>query len=262
MSSERGLSTSRGVVTFSMCDLLKEIKIRPVLWDKDHVNRMNRFMDWHDVVRTLVPYFDELTIEEQNEHTSQVLALWKRTTNVLMKSLKIKNSGDPKYRPYRYAHHMEFYLNNRGVTLDELGTPEEFEENEEMERRRCEKSNKLKAKNIKVSKLIKPTSNVEENFERQDYGNHSKNILPDDSSYDPILFCETTTQDGFNTTQPVYEFGDSNSNNFECYNEEEDPDQDFFDSIKPILNKLNGAQMLDFKIEFLECLKKYQSQNY
>ncbi|XP_037806365.1 uncharacterized protein LOC119600289 [Lucilia sericata] len=251
MSSERCLTTSRGVVVFSIYDYLKEIGIRPALWDKDHVNRINRFMDWDDVVRSVVPYFDELPTKEKQELNLEMIKLWKNITNLLMRTIKIKNSGDPKYRPYRYAHHMEFYLNNRGISLAEVGTPEEFQENDEIGRKHSEKRKKLKAR--KEKKILK---NMVDQVEQD----NSNNILPDVSSYDPMLFCETTTRD-LNTTEHVYDYPVYDSNSFESDYEEEDPDQDFYDSIKPFLTKLDRAQMLDFKIEFLQILKKYQSQN-
>lgn len=185
--------------------------------------------------------------------------IWKNVTNFLMKS--IKNSGSPNYKPYRYTHHLEFYLNYRGITLDEVGTPEEFEQNDEIERKRDAK-NILKAKRLKrVNALKKPKERGIQDL--------SKHLLPNDKSYNSMHFFETT-QNCFNSKNLDCESGDLEVNNynqnalsFQCngYDDIEDPDQDFYDSIKPIISKLNGAQKINFKIAFLESLKKYQAQN-
>lgn len=171
-----------------------------------------------------------------------------------MKTIKIRQSNEPNPpRLYRYTRRFEFYLNMRGITLDQVGTPEEFEEIDEIERKSCQQLNCKEIKNVKKKMNTDNDQCV------------SDNENADDSAFDPAVFCESTTTPDPNTQKFDYEDMEQNYvyDTMEFVNAEnnfEDADQDFFDSIKPFLNKLSEKDMLDFKIEFLEILKKYQLQ--
>ncbi|KAM7364008.1 uncharacterized protein ACRADG_000702 [Cochliomyia hominivorax] len=235
MCTEKTLKTSRGFIIYSVIEFLKEIGNRPVIWYKEDINRTNRLMAWHDVIRCFVPYFDDLSIDEQNELFLYFRKNWKNITNALMKSIKFID--EPNYRPYRYAKYLEFYLNNRGITLDDVGTPEQFRQIDEMEKIHEEQTKrKYKKQDVKEN---------DANHSEEQNNHQTKGTNP----------YQTTYEQG----ETVYE--SSNTNISYSTTEDIDADQDFFDSIKPILKKFNDDQLLDFEIEFLDILKKYHLQN-
>lgn len=174
-----------------------------------------------------------------------------------MKTIKIRQTEPNPPRLYRYTRHFEFYLNIRGITLDQVGTPEEFEEIDEIARESYEK---LNATDIKEGNDKTTKTNNDVNG-----GTVSNKENINDRAFDPAELYESNTIQDVNANKMDYEEMEHNHvydtmRFVNVENEFEDADQDFFDSIKPFLNKLNEEQILDFKIDFLEILKKYRLQ--
>lgn len=151
-----------------------------------------------------------------------------------MLSIKYKKSGDKRYRIYNYGRRLEFVLQDRGFKLEEVFSQDELEEMDLFERR---------FKQSYAPKIYK-CSNVEKACSTEN----------ESSLCEQILLNETS-----NNNNQYYDGVIKNVQYKKHTHMTKEPEQAFFDSLKPWLRKMNEAQKLDFKIELLESLKKYQN---
>ncbi|KAM7364006.1 uncharacterized protein ACRADG_000700 [Cochliomyia hominivorax] len=289
----KNIRTSRGVVEYSIYDFIKEMKNKPVIWNRMHIDSKNAAIlekGWKDFSTKLVPFFKELDDDEQTVIVEEFKNYWYNLRKNLRSHLLLRRKGKTSH--CHYLIHMEFFLETKRLSLKDVATEEELQQLLEFEIKKRAESG-LPPPDISN---IKDTARkaIASSSRKTSHTNVSKkpkiiNVTagnPDETlcntSFNPISFCETTSQtslgeDSVNedvhtssqqfdyrqqqklTNVRIQNYAADNgfTNSFELPDQQNDAHQAFFDSIKPTLRKLNDHQKLDFKIQILKLLKKH-----
>ncbi|XP_065354844.1 uncharacterized protein LOC135949266 [Calliphora vicina] len=288
----RNIQTSRGVVQYSIYDFLKEIENKPVIWNRMHIDNKNTAIldqNWNNLGRIFVPYINQLDEEEKTQIVDELKKHWLVIRKTLMKGLLLKKKG--KGTHCHYLHHIEFFLNSKKIYLKDIATEEELQKLKENEIKIREAAGLSPPKNTNRKRPRQKGDNADSGS-HADKASTSKRANADVSNSprvrensqqtlnnvcDPMSMCETashqTTEDddghetSFDyrkqqqrTNSRIQRFATESAptNSSNMANNSYDPNQAFFDSLKPSLRKLNDSQKLDFKIEVLKTLRKYK----
>ncbi|XP_023308489.2 uncharacterized protein LOC111690268 [Lucilia cuprina] len=243
----RTITTTKGDATYTIYDLLKEIKCRPAIWQVGHIDHAIRSIfndNWRSIAEVLVPQFQQVDEVEQKAIILNLKNVFQKLKDDLWLFQKYKQNGDKRYRLYNFGRHMDFVLQDRGLKLEEVYSQEELNEMDLFERRFKQTyiPESLKTGNLQeeMLELIEPSDRFMETEGSQVFSNNS---------YEPMVYCNDGND--FASVAP------SDGMYRKQKRKVKDADQAFFDSLKPWLRKMTPAQKLDFKIEFLQCLKKY-----
>ncbi|XP_065372167.1 uncharacterized protein LOC135964040 [Calliphora vicina] len=239
----RTIKTTKGDASYSVYDLLNEVKCRPNIWQVHHIDHSDRTEfnnSWRSIAGILVQHFQQLDEDEQNTITTNLKNVYAKLKCDLMLFIKYKKANDKRYRLFNFGRHMDFVLQDRGLKVHEVFSQEELDEMDLFERRFKQTYVPKRLNNIN-SELTDPWSFMVNETEEQPFSNNLS---------EPIPHCNDGTDMG--------EIAQYNGAYRRQKRKPKDADQAFFDSIKPWLRKMTGAQKLDFKIEFLQSLKKHQ----
>ncbi|KAM7364007.1 uncharacterized protein ACRADG_000701 [Cochliomyia hominivorax] len=249
----RNVKTSKGDASYSTYDMLEEIRSRPSIWKISSVAHMDRTEfanSWRSVLEALIPRFRELNENEQIKITVDMRKYYSRLKNELILTIKYKQEGDKRYRLFNYARNMDYVLKDRGIKLEEVFNQDELNAMELFEKRykECYATKALNKNNNKTEILQQNNDSPNGNNEASDEIMEMEDAeMYSQYSYDPAMHYQETANPYHRDTHKSGEIRKA-----------KDADQAFFDSLKPWLRKMNPTQKLDFKIQFLEILKKHQ----
>ncbi|KAH8329767.1 hypothetical protein KR074_003824 [Drosophila pseudoananassae] len=246
MGNHKVLRTAGSNLRYSMYEFIKAVHKHSIIWERRHPNFHNRELRdlaWQEIGQELCNDFEEASEPEKQEIVRTLLKRWKNTRDSYLRVNRLRQSGEEVARPsYIYEKELSFLLGVKAET-DEDEEPVKEEPNVPVKRRRLPASQRSPKKRRRSSGQEtdqEPSSPQPENL----------NLLLDDI---PPVAPEIGSPQG-----------DPNINTYSTpacsptSNSSSDPDQAFFDSIKPHMQRMCADRKLDFQIEVLKILRNFK----
>ncbi|KAH8277152.1 hypothetical protein KR026_006371 [Drosophila bipectinata] len=248
MGNHKVLRTAGHNNRYSMYEFIEAVHKRSIIWERRHPNFHNRELRdlaWQEIGQELCNEFEEASEPEKQEIVRTLLKRWKNTRDSYLRVNRLRQSGEEVARAsYIYEKELSFLLGVKAET-DEDEEPIKEEPNVPVKRRRLPASQRSLKKRRR-------SSGQETDQETSSPQTENLNLLLDDI---PPVFSENGTPPGdpnINTSSTSSCAPTSTSTSFS------DPDQAFFDSIKPHMKRMCADRKLDFQIEVLKILRNFK----
>ncbi|XP_037951125.1 uncharacterized protein LOC119681894, partial [Teleopsis dalmanni] len=269
---------------FSIYDLIEFMQNCPILWDRDHEhynNRIKRDEAWHNAARHVYNNFDGCSKFEQGKIKYILSKRWKNTRDSFHRHVRLQSTPQIKRaRPYIYHRELSFLLKSNNNS-DNLFSPSDGT------------SIQLKSDdtlNVYLDEEPKPIVEIADsiisqrkhrryffdlenefvNCEASTIADDLEELMPEHTKVEVLSqmsnnndsaseYSEQSSTDVLTSDKQVdntITIKEQNLIDMNCI--ESDPDQGFFDSIKPILRLMSIDEKLDFQIEVLTYLKRYR----
>ncbi|XP_034484610.1 uncharacterized protein LOC117789650 [Drosophila innubila] len=257
MGNHKVLKTAGINLRYSMYDFIDAVKKHHIIWDREHENFHNRELRdhaWQQIGLQLCKNFDAASAGEKQEIAKTLLKRWKNTRDSYLRVNRLRQSGEEISRAsYIYEKELSFLLDVKADGADEEET--------------LRADSKATAKRKQYRLLRTPVKRRRESENQQstaatpDSAVHQHN-LSDDGLHTMLdtLSCTTTNT---STLHGVTSKGESTATfpqdpDPRSTTADPDPDQAFFDSIKPDMQRMSSDQKLEFKIEVLKILRHFK----
>ncbi|KAH8369285.1 hypothetical protein KR009_006548 [Drosophila setifemur] len=264
MGNHKVLRSAGSNLRYSMYEFIDAVHKRPIIWERRHANFHNRELRdlaWQQIGQELCNSFDAASEPEKQEigrnssqgisiaHTSfefffipvrTLLKRWKNTRDSYLRVNRLRQSGEEVARAsYIYEKELSFLLDVKTETEDD---EEPLKEEPPVKRRRLPASQRAPKKRRSSSGQDTDVEPASDNNSQLPESLHS--VLED-------LNC--TSESAPPSADPC-----SSTNNPTSNPSSADPDQAFFDSIKPHMQRLCADRKLDFQIEVLKILRNFK----
>ncbi|XP_030374619.1 uncharacterized protein LOC115624475 [Scaptodrosophila lebanonensis] len=244
---------------YSMYEFIDAVKVHPIIWNREHEdfhNRELRDQAWQKIGQKLCKNFDAATAAEKLEIAKTLLKRWKNTRDSFLRVNRLRQSGEETGRAsYIYEKELSFLLDAKQDSIKEdPKTPAPA---------------KRKRFGILRSETKRRSSGPAQ--EDDEGGLHAVlDSLPytEDASTLPEGAQGTSAHNisalAKNETSTFsMDFTHSSVNSSSTINAQtplvtSDPDQAFFESIKPHMQNMTSDQKLEFQIEVLKILRNFK----
>ncbi|XP_017866285.1 PREDICTED: uncharacterized protein LOC108615927 [Drosophila arizonae] len=251
MGNHKVLKTAGINLRYSMYDFIEAVKKHHIIWDREHENFHNRELRdlaWQQIGQQLCKNFEVSSSAEKQEIAKTLLKRWKNTRDSYLRVNRLRQSGEEIGRAsYIYEKELNFLLDVKAE--DDTDS---------------QKDEPKKRKQFRISRTPVKRRRASENpAPEQD----NETTLAEDSVNSVLDHLNYTT--GTDATLPVAKGTDTSSSYTAELNSssalpataisaDPDPDQAFFDSIKPHMQRMSSDQKLDFQIEVLKILRNFK----
>ncbi|XP_060647740.1 uncharacterized protein LOC132785602 [Drosophila nasuta] len=268
MGNHKVLKTAGINLRYSMYDFIDAVKKQDIIWDREHENFHNRELRdqaWQQIGLQMCKNFEDASVGEKQEIAKTLLKRWKNTRDSYLRVNRVRQSGEEISRgSYIYEKELSFLLDVK-AEHDEIGA---F---------KVDRKTAVKRTHLRMIKTPQKRRRESENQER------SSDVVDMGVSIDASIQQNALLEDGLNTTMETLNcttntstllpptqqnfknesisaiFGaNSTAVNTSTNCIDPDPDQAFFDSIKPDMQRMTSDQKLEFKIEVLKILRNFK----
>ncbi|XP_030571998.1 transcription factor Adf-1 [Drosophila novamexicana] len=250
MGNHKVLKTAGINLRYSMYDFIDAVKKHHIIWDREHENFHNRELRdqaWQQIGQQLCKNFEAASGAEKQEIAKTLLKRWKNTRDSYLRVNRLRQTGEEVCRAsYIYEKELSFLLDVK--TEDEEAPKEEQKKRKQFRILRTPNKRRRASDNPGTTQDNEATLAVD--------GLHS------------VLDTLNYTTDA-STPAAKSETSSSYALELNCANSsaahpaaaaaaDPDPDQAFFDSIKPHMQRMSSDQKLDFQIEVLKILRHFK----
>ncbi|XP_052847717.1 uncharacterized protein LOC128259402 [Drosophila gunungcola] len=255
MGNHKVLRSAGSNLRYSMYEFIEAVHKRSIIWERSHPNFHNRELRdqaWQQIGQELCANFQSSSDPEKQEIVKTLLKRWKNTRDSYLRVNRLRQSGEEVARAsYIYEKELSFLLDVKAETEDDEELLKE-EPKLQVKRKRLPaahgsvKTPKRRRNSDQESSLECATNNpaIPDNF-------HS---VLEDVSYarEDTVPLEITPTSHFPADPPIC------STNTVPTSAPADPDQAFFDTIKPHMQRMCADRKLDFQIEVLKILRNFK----
>ncbi|KAH8360255.1 hypothetical protein KR093_011636 [Drosophila rubida] len=270
MGNHKVLKTAGINLRYSMYDFIDAVKKHNIIWDREHENFHNRELRdqaWQQIGLQLCKNFDVASAGEKQEIAKTLLKRWKNTRDSYLRVNRLRQSGEEISRAsYIYEKELSFLLD---VKAEDDETTLKLDPKSPAKRKHSRSMIRTPLKRHHISDSQERIPDVVD--VSTDASGH-QNALLEDGLHTMLdtLNCTTSTstlpQNSKNESSTAI-FQDINinganssaANTSTTISADPDPDQAFFDSIKPDMQRMSSDQKLEFKIEVLKILRNFKT---
>ncbi|KAM8703467.1 hypothetical protein ACLKA7_008141 [Drosophila subpalustris] len=263
MGNHKVLKTAGINLRYSMYDFIDAVKKHHIIWDREHENFHNRELRdqaWQQIGLQLCKNFEVASGGEKLEIAKTLLKRWKNTRDSYLRVNRLRQSGEEISRAsYIYEKELSFL---QDVKADDVETLKD--DPKASAKRKQYRTLRTPVKRRRQSDNQSTTVDVDATSEA---AIHHHNIS-DDGLHTMLdtLSCTTNTStihgakgEPSNTfPQDINTASSSTPLPLATVSADPDPDQAFFDSIKPDMQRMSSDQKLEFKIEVLKILRHFK----
>ncbi|EDV42835.1 uncharacterized protein Dana_GF18193 [Drosophila ananassae] len=246
MGNHKVLRTAGCNLRYSMYEFIEAVHKHSIIWERRHPNFHNRELRdlaWQQIGQELCNNFEGASEPEKQEIVRTLLKRWKNTRDSYLRVNRLRQSGEEVARAsYIYEKELSFLLGVKAETDDDDEPLKEEPKVSPVKRRRLAASQRAPLKR-------RCSSGQESDQEPSPQPENMELLLED---IPPITAENGTPQSDPNVNihaTPAYASTSTASS---------DPDQAFFDSIKPHMQRMCADRKLDFQIEVLKILRNFK----
>lgn len=266
MGNHKVLKTAGINLRYSMYDFIDAVKKHHIIWDREHENFHNRELRdqaWQQIGLQLCKNFDVASGAEKLEIAKTLLKRWKNTRDSYLRVNRLRQSGEEISRAsYIYEKELSFLLD---VKVEDEKTLKE-------EPKPCAKRKQFRILRAPIKRQRESENNQSTIVDAIPETVANTHTLSNDGQHTTLdtFNCTTNTstcpgnggthnyKSEQTTTFAQDTNGTSSINPLSTVPADPDPDQAFFDSIKPDMQRMSSDQKLEFKIEVLKILRHFK----
>ncbi|XP_017058380.1 uncharacterized protein LOC108099392 [Drosophila ficusphila] len=252
MGNHKVLRSAGNNLRYSMYEFIEAVHKRSIIWERKHPNFHNRELRdqaWQQIGQELCSNFAASSEPEKQEIVKTLLKRWKNTRDSYLRVNRLRQSGEEAARAsYIYEKELSFLLDVKAETEDEEEPLKEDPKPQAKRKRLCAVQRTAKTpkrRNFGQETTPEPaldSPTIQDSLQsvlgdltytREDTAPPEIVSLP--QCVDPP--CSTNTAPASVTA---------------------DPDQAFFDTIKPHMQRMCPDRKLDFQIEVLKILRNFK----
>ncbi|KAH8307544.1 hypothetical protein KR044_000769 [Drosophila immigrans] len=264
MGNHKVLKTAGVNLRYSMYDFIEAVKKQNIIWDREHENFHNRELRdqaWQQIGLQLCKNFEDANNGEKQEIAKTLLKRWKNTRDSYLRVNRLRQSGEEIVRAsYIYEKELSFLLD---VKAEEDETtlksdPKAFAKRKPFRmirtpvKRRRESGDRERA----VDVVEAPTEPEPESPALLEDG---MQITLDTLNCTPSSSTLAQNCKRYSSSEVLQDTNVARSSSSAITSADPDPDQAFFDSIKPDMQRMSSDQKLEFKIEVLKILRNFKT---
>eukprot|EP00099_Drosophila_melanogaster_P022375 NP_649837.1 hinge2 [Drosophila melanogaster] len=252
MGNHKVLRSAGSNLRYSMYEFIDAVHKRSIIWERSHPNFHNRELRdeaWQQIGHELCSNFDDSSEPEKQEIVKTLLKRWKNTRDSYLRVNRLRQSGEEVARAsYIYEKELSFLLNVKAESEDDVESLKE-QPKPQAKRKRVSTAAQRSAKTPR-KRNSDQESNIEPAIRNPAIPSNINTVLGDlgcakeDTATPEIAYIPQLPSDPPCSTNTAYLSAD--------------PDQAFFDTIKPHMQQMCADRKLDFQIEVLKILRNFK----
>ncbi|XP_017073520.2 uncharacterized protein LOC108109494 [Drosophila eugracilis] len=250
MGNHKVLRSAGSNLRYSMYEFIEAVHKRSIIWERRHPNFHNRELRdqaWQQVGQELCTNFEASSEPEKQEIVKTLLKRWKNTRDSYLRVNRLRQSGEEVSRAsYIYEKELSFLLDVKAESEDDEEPVKKPKP--QMKRKRTTAANRSaktpRRRNFGQESSVESATNspaISENLH---------------SGLDDLTYTSEDTVPPEITSLPQIPLDPPCSTN--TTSTSADPDQAFFDTIKPHMQRMCADRKLDFQIEVLKILRNFK----
>ncbi|KAH8351054.1 hypothetical protein KR084_001657 [Drosophila pseudotakahashii] len=251
MGNHKVLRSAGSNLRYSMYEFIDAVHKQTIIWERSHPNFHNRELRdqaWQQIGKELCSNFEASSEPEKQEIVKTLLKRWKNTRDSYLRVNRLRQGGEEVARAsYIYEKELSFLLDVKAESEDE------------------EEPLKEEPKPQAKRKRLPPTQRSAKTPRRRNSGQETNleavannTALPDNlqSVLEDLTYTSDDAAPPVIVPMPQYPADPPCSTN--TVTTTADPDQAFFDTIKPHMQRMCADRKLDFQIEVLKILRNFK----
>ncbi|XP_016977651.1 uncharacterized protein LOC108043452 [Drosophila rhopaloa] len=251
MGNHKVLRSAGSNLRYSMYEFIEAVHKRSIIWERRHPNFHNRELRdqaWQQIGQELCANFEGSSEPEKQEIVKTLLKRWKNTRDSYLRVNRLRQSGEEVARAsYIYEKELSFLLDVKAETEDDE-EPLKEDPKPLVKRKRLHAGQKStrtsKRRNSGQETSLEPAT-IPDNFHSvlEDVSYTREDTVPPEIAPIPHIPADPPCS---TNTAPTSTSASA------------DPDQAFFDTIKPHMQRMCADRKLDFQIEVLKILRNFK----
>nr|XP_016941581.1 uncharacterized protein LOC108018538 [Drosophila suzukii] len=251
MGNHKVLRSAGSNLRYSMYEFIDAVHKRTIIWQRRHPNFHNRELRdqaWQQVGQELCLNFEASSEPEKQEIVKTLLKRWKNTRDSYLRVNRLRQNGEEVARAsYIYEKELSFLHDVKGESEDD---EEPLKEEPKPPLKRKRQSASQRSAKIRRRRNSGQETSLEDATNSPSISENLQSVL-EDLTY---TSQDTTPPEIISLTQVPPDAPCSTNTAATSA----DPDQAFFDTIKPHMQRMDADRKLDFQIEVLKILRNFK----
>ncbi|KAH8248304.1 hypothetical protein KR038_010546 [Drosophila bunnanda] len=253
MGNHKVLRSAGNNLRYSMYEFIEAVHNRSIIWERRHPNFHNRELRdqaWQQIGQELCKNFETSSEPEKQEIVKTLLKRWKNTRDSYLRVHRLRQTGEEVARAsYIYEKELSFLLDVKTESDDDEEPPLKRDAKPPVKRKRLpavQRTPRKRRSSGRESDLEtanhEPSIQDHLHFVLEDLNYSREDPAPAEKAPVPPISRDPNCTNATNSSSSL----------------SADPDQAFFDSIKPHMQRMCPDRKLDFQIEVLKILRNFK----